>query len=158
LASAAQSVDAIATAARAWEAVAEEASCVPPPPIDVELVFEPNASLERETQRNLRRLLAGKRVRVVGGSRNDRSVRELLEAGAARVDWPETERRKRAKPEETWARVDPSKDICVIVTGWIGHAVSENAAAACKRAGVNPVYVKDPQQVARAVVADLIGT
>lgn len=143
---------AVATKAEFWASERRRARCKPPPPEDFELLLHPAGVLEIERQTRLERRLRDKKIRVVGGKRCEISSKRLIEAGADAVHWSESEKRKKARPEKDWSNLSKHRDICVIVTGKIGHDVSGLAKTRCASAGIVPLEAQWPTRVAETVL------
>lgn len=154
LAKVADVVEAIATVDRSWDTGTPETTSRPIPPDRFELLFEPGAEICTERLDLARRALRGRRIRVVGGRKHQRSV-ERLEALGSEVQWLLCERRKKPRMSERWSKLDRARDIAVIVTGKIGHSVSDDAAQQCTKAQVVPVFVDNPEEVADGVIDSL---
>lgn len=117
----------------------------------LEVAFSPNAVFAGEAAIRTRLLLSGKRVRVVGGKRAAAIEERLADGLEVVVDWLECEKGK--SPDFGRLRgLSATRDLVVIITGFIGHSESGKAEGLAVRAECPVLHVETPQGVLGALV------
>ncbi|MBF6445553.1 hypothetical protein IU434_26470 [Nocardia farcinica] len=130
----------IATTPSSWEFETELVEFSPQPPNALALCFAPGIKLTEERANELRAKFVGKRIHIVGGQPSERVLKSIMDTTglpARSVDWIPSERSQKPRDlDKKWDCLEPGRDITICVTGRIGHAQSNAARAAAKKAGV----------------------
>ncbi len=142
----------LATSSRHWSEPRTTVKCVPPPPDEIELCFEPNAELKNSLLEKCVQRLDGAKVKIVGGQREDRVISELsgrCSINKSKIEWLQAERNK--KPNLKSCTGLRPQDVVICITGRIGHSESIKAKTLTKRANAYWIEV----EVAGRIVEEL---
>lgn len=128
-------------------------SITPPPPSELEACLVPGIELVVERSSKIKTAFADKRLHVVGGQVDQTIISDLYDKCgilAGDISWLPCEK---AKPPrdlgKRWKHLDARRDVAVCITGRVGHATSNAASVAAKRAGVPYLEIEYPSQLVR---------
>lgn len=136
----------IATSASHWSGPTISVQFLPPPPDLIPLVIEPRGEVVLEPRVLARSRLEGRRLRIVGGKKEDRVVNRLVENfGFTEVEWVPSEKRK-SPPLDRWNNLT-ADDVPVCLVGAIGHAGSIKARAKVESCGLVLLTPRLPRDI-----------
>lgn len=110
-----------------WSESFTAIGCVPPPPIDVPVHFEPNLPSLQDIRERRASWFSGRRLLIVGGQIDAGVIRALNDWFAvptADVRWLPSEKSKRARNLKSVIQGLPGNAIVICVVGKVGHDVS----------------------------------
>lgn len=102
-------------------------ACVPPPPNDFPVHFEPNLPSYQDLRDRRAAWFSGRRVLIVGGQVDAGVIRALSEHLSLATDdvrWLPSEKGKRARNLKNVIQGLPSTSVVVCIVGKVGHDVS----------------------------------
>jgi hypothetical protein len=146
----------VATDVDRWAARSECASCDPPPPPTVALVFEAHRRLAIEADIAVREAMKDRRLRIVGGRADAAVLGGLASRFGIRsksVEWLESERHKKPRLDGLRASLRPGRDLVFLITGRIGHAASLKVERVGHAAGVELHRIESASQITSALSA-----
>lgn len=126
-------------------------------PRRIELLIDPLQEPAVLRTNAIKAVFQGRRVHLVGGSPTPAALTQLqseLGLDDGQVNWIPSEKSKPPRDiSKRWARLDPSRDVAVCITGRVSHAVWEQADKAAAKAGLAMIECASQGRLATTLVA-----
>lgn len=138
----------LASAEEHWVEPSESVFFEPPPPVSLQLLFEPGGALGGESDAAVRRFLRQRRLTIVGGIADDRILSELQDRFCPKeLRWFGAEPGSRLNLDGLLG-LQARADVVYCITGHIGHDGSIKAKQCCKKRGVEMRKVANANDIA----------